>query len=123
MMDIFNIIIIISPQQSTAGHRPLQLLAIWLDLQLLVSSSRQPSRANRHSTWPEGVLHYVCQDAVSTQNSFTPAVIGSTADMASPLPLQRANTVCYVGDFSLCRITSFRIRSRRVTPSIVKMNK
>jgi hypothetical protein len=31
------------------------------------------------------------------QNSFTPAVIGSTADMASPLPLQRANTVCYVG--------------------------
>jgi hypothetical protein len=34
------------------------------------------------------------------QNSFTPAVIGSAADMASPLPLQRANTVCYVGDFS-----------------------
>jgi hypothetical protein len=34
------------------------------------------------------------------QNSFTPAVVGSTADMASPLPLQRANTVCYVGDFS-----------------------
>jgi hypothetical protein len=34
------------------------------------------------------------------QNSFTPAVIGSSADMASPLPLQHANTVCYVGDFS-----------------------
>jgi protoheme ferro-lyase len=31
------------------------------------------------------------------QNSFTPAV--STADMASPLPVQHANTVCYVGDF------------------------
>jgi hypothetical protein len=25
---------------------------------------------------------------------------GSTANMASPLPLQHANTVCYVGDFS-----------------------
>jgi hypothetical protein len=34
------------------------------------------------------------------QNSFTPAVVGSTADMASPLTLQHANTVCYVGDFS-----------------------
>jgi hypothetical protein len=34
------------------------------------------------------------------QNSFTPVVICSTADMASPLPLQHANTVCYVGDFS-----------------------
>jgi hypothetical protein len=27
-------------------------------------------------------------------------VIGSTADMASPLPLQHANTVCYIGDYS-----------------------
>jgi hypothetical protein len=34
------------------------------------------------------------------QNSFTPAVIVSTADMASPLPHQHANTVCYVYDFS-----------------------
>jgi hypothetical protein len=34
------------------------------------------------------------------QNSFTPAVVGSTADIASPLPLQHANTVCYVGGFS-----------------------
>jgi hypothetical protein len=34
------------------------------------------------------------------QNSFTPAIVGSTADIASPLPLQHANTVCYVGDFS-----------------------
>jgi hypothetical protein len=32
------------------------------------------------------------------QNSFTPAVY--TADMASPLPLQYANTVGYIGDFS-----------------------
>jgi hypothetical protein len=34
------------------------------------------------------------------QYSFTSTVVGSTADMASPLPLQRANTVCYVGNFS-----------------------
>jgi hypothetical protein len=34
------------------------------------------------------------------QNSFTPAVIGSSADMARPLPVQRANTACYVGDLA-----------------------
>jgi hypothetical protein len=34
------------------------------------------------------------------QNSFTPTVVDSTADMASPLPLQRANMLCYVSDFS-----------------------
>jgi hypothetical protein len=33
------IIIIINPPQSTAGHRPLQLLTISLDLRLLASSS------------------------------------------------------------------------------------
>jgi hypothetical protein len=82
----FIIIIIISLLQSTAGHRPLQCLAVALDLRLLASSSCQPSCANRHSIWPEGVLHYVYL-----------AVIGSTTDMASPLPLQHANTVCYVG--------------------------
>jgi hypothetical protein len=54
------------PQQSTAGHRPLQFLAISLDLRLLAFSYCQPSCANRHSTWPEGVLHYVFLDAVST---------------------------------------------------------
>jgi hypothetical protein len=32
--------------------------------------------------------------------TFTPAVVGSTINMASPLPLQHANTVYYVGDFS-----------------------
>jgi hypothetical protein len=36
----------------------------------------------------------------SLWNYFTPAFVGSTADMASPLPLQHANTVCYVGKFS-----------------------
>jgi hypothetical protein len=44
----------------------LQLLAISLDLRLVASSSYQPSYANRHSTWPEGVLHYVYRDAVSS---------------------------------------------------------
>jgi hypothetical protein len=48
-----------------AGHRSLQFLAISLDLRLLASSSCQSSCANRHYTWPEGVLHYVYL-AVST---------------------------------------------------------
>jgi hypothetical protein len=82
-----GVIIIISLLQSTAGHRTLQCLAISLDLRILASISCQPSCANRHSTWPEGVLHYVY--AVST-----PAVISSTADMAGPLSLYHANTVC-----------------------------
>jgi hypothetical protein len=34
------------------------------------------------------------------QNSFTPTIVGFTADMASPLPLQRTDTMCCVGDFS-----------------------
>jgi hypothetical protein len=58
--------VMISPLQSTAGHKPLQFLAISLGLRLLASSSCQPSCINRHSTWPEGVLHYVYLDAVST---------------------------------------------------------
>jgi hypothetical protein len=44
---------VISPLQSTAGHRPLQLFSISLDLRQLASSSRQPSCVNRHSTWHE----------------------------------------------------------------------
>jgi hypothetical protein len=32
------------------------------------------------------------------QNLFSPAVVGLTADLTSPLPLQHAYTVCYVGD-------------------------
>jgi hypothetical protein len=90
---LLYIIIIISSSQSTAGRRFLQSLAILLDLRLLASSSRQLSCANRHSTWPEGVLQYGL-------GLSTPTVVGSTADMASPMPLQHANTVYYVGDFS-----------------------
>jgi hypothetical protein len=51
---------------------------------------------SRHSTWPEGVLRYVYLDAAFTPELVSPAVIGSTADMASPLSLQHANAVCYV---------------------------
>jgi hypothetical protein len=50
---IIIIIIIINLLQSTAWQRPLQCLAISLDLRLLASSSCQLSYANRHSTWPE----------------------------------------------------------------------
>jgi hypothetical protein len=66
-------IIIISLLQSTAGHRPLQCLAISLDLRLFASSSCQPSCANRRSTWPEDVLHYVYLDAVSTSELVYPS--------------------------------------------------
>jgi hypothetical protein len=52
-------IIIISTLQSTAVQRPLQLLAISLDLRLLAYSSCQLSCANCHSTSPEGVLQNV----------------------------------------------------------------
>jgi hypothetical protein len=41
-----------------------------------------------------------CKLVLGLQNSFTPTVVGSTADMASPLPLQHANTMRYVGNFS-----------------------
>jgi hypothetical protein len=34
------------------------------------------------------------------ENSFTPEVVGSTAEMTSPLSLQHPDTVCYIGDFS-----------------------
>jgi hypothetical protein len=92
-----RLIIISSPLQSTGGHTSLQLLAISLDLRLLESSSRQPLCVNRHSTWRS---FYTTFTRFPLQSSFTPAVVGSTADMASPLPLQHGNTVCYVGDFS-----------------------
>jgi hypothetical protein len=67
-----SVIIIISPLQSTAGHRPLQFLTILLNLRL-ASSSCQPSYANRHSAWPEGVLHYVYLDAVTTPELVYPS--------------------------------------------------
>jgi hypothetical protein len=64
------------------------------------------------------VLHYIYLTRSPLQNSFTPAVVGSTADMGNQLLLQRANTVCYIGDFSFRPYHLVRIRSRRETPSI-----
>jgi hypothetical protein len=81
------IIIIISLLQSTAGHMPLQLIAI--SLYLSIKSSLHVAT---YTTFTE--------TRSPLQNSFTPTVVGSTADMASPLPLQLANTVCFVDDFS-----------------------
>jgi hypothetical protein len=70
--EVLLFIIIISPLQSTDGHRLLQLLNISLDLRLLASTSCQPSCANRHSTWPESVVHYVYWDAFSTPELIYP---------------------------------------------------
>jgi hypothetical protein len=67
------IIVNISLPQSTAEHKPLQSLAISLDLRLLASSYCQSSFANRHSTWPEGVLHYAYLDVVSTPELVYPS--------------------------------------------------
>jgi hypothetical protein len=58
------IIIIISPQKSTEEQKPLQLLAISLDLRLLASSSRQ------QIVIPPGVIHHIFREAV-----FTPELI------------------------------------------------
>jgi hypothetical protein len=48
--------------------------------------------------------------------SFTPEVVGSTADMGSPLPLQRANTVCY--DFFYLGKTMYRSYFRDISANI-----
>jgi hypothetical protein len=63
------IIIIISPLQSTAGHRPLQLLAISLDLRLLAFLLLQllPTilrKSSLYLAW--GILHYIYRNAVPT---------------------------------------------------------
>jgi hypothetical protein len=114
---ILTRVIIVSPLQSTAGHRPLQLLAISLDLRLLASSSCQPSCANHHSTWPEGVLHYDYLDLVSTPELVYPSgcrFYGWYCHCHFSLLIRCAMSVTLV----FCRITSFRIRSRRETSSI-----
>jgi hypothetical protein len=76
---------------SSAVYSPT-VLAISLDL---ASCSAQivtpPGLRTSHTTFTE---------TLSPLQSLFPTVVGSTADMASPLPLQHANTVCYVGDFS-----------------------
>jgi hypothetical protein len=62
-----------SPLLHFSSAWPLQLIAISLDLQLLTSSSHQPFCAKCHSTWPEGALHYVYRDAVSTPELVYPS--------------------------------------------------
>jgi hypothetical protein len=49
------------------------------------------------------------------QNSFTRTVVDSTVNMASPLPLQRNNTMSYVGDFSSLQV-------HLVSDSILQIN-
>jgi hypothetical protein len=92
---------IISLPQFTARHRPLQSLAISLDLRY---SHPAPASSPAQIVTPPGLMaSYTTFTRSPLQNSFTPVVIGSTADMDSPLPLQHANTVKYgvlCGDFS-----------------------
>jgi hypothetical protein len=72
------------------------MLAIWLDPRLLANSSSRPAQF----ITPPGLSYTSFTYTRSPlQNSLFQAVVVSTADMAS-LPLQHANTVCYVGDFS-----------------------
>jgi hypothetical protein len=87
---------IISSSSSLAHYSPL------LDIGLCnVSPSRSifgyshPAPTNRPAQilTPPGL-----NPKLRLQDSFTPAVVGSTADMVNLLPLQRANTVCFVGD-------------------------
>jgi hypothetical protein len=97
-------------QPITGGHRPLQLLAITLDLRLLASSPCQPSCAIRHSTWSEGVLHYVYGDAASTSE-----LVYRLSVLRLIWPAHCHFSVLIrcimLVTFVLCRITSFWIRS------------
>jgi hypothetical protein len=47
----------------------------------LATRIQLPPAHNRHSTWPEGFLHYVYLTRSPLQNSSTPTVVGSTVDM------------------------------------------
>jgi hypothetical protein len=94
-----------------------KLFAILLDLRLLASSSRQTSFANRHSTWPEGVLRYVFK---------TRSPLHSRTRLPQRLCVLRP-AHCHFSmlircpmsvTLVFCRITWFGIRSRRKTPSI-----
>jgi hypothetical protein len=91
------IIIIISPPQSTTGHRPLQLHAI---SRFGYSHPAPRSRPAQIVTLPDLKASYATRLSVSTPELVSPTVIGSTTDTAGPLPLQRANTVCYFNNFS-----------------------
>jgi hypothetical protein len=81
-------------------HRSFQLLTISLDLRLLasISCSRPAQIVTPPGLWAPYTSFTETRSPL--QKSFTPAVAGSMVNMASPLPLQPANTVYYVGDFS-----------------------
>jgi hypothetical protein len=59
------IIIIIRPLPSTARHWTSPIVRHLARSSALTSSSSQTSCANRHSTWPEGVLHYIYRESAS----------------------------------------------------------
>jgi hypothetical protein len=91
--NILFIIIITSLLQSSAGHRPM----------IFGYSHSAPASCPAQIVSPldlrESYTTFT-ETRSPFQNSFTPALVGSTADMASPLPFQHANTVRYVGAFS-----------------------
>jgi hypothetical protein len=100
------VLLILSSSSSSAHHSPL--LGIGLSK---FSPSRSifghshPAPASRPAqvVTPSGLrASYTTFTKTRSplQNSFTPEVITSTADMGSSLSLQHANTVCYVGDLS-----------------------
>jgi hypothetical protein len=85
-------------------HRPLQLGALTLDLWLLTSRSCQPSCTIVTPSGLKASYTTFIKTRSHLQNSFTPAVVGSIADMASALPHQQANTMCYVSDLPVFRV-------------------
>jgi hypothetical protein len=93
-------LIIISPQQSTlyiglSNFSPSRLIFGY--------SHPAPASCLAQIVTPPGLkASYTTftETRSPLQNSFTPAVVSSTADMASPRPFQHANRVCYVGDFN-----------------------
>jgi hypothetical protein len=62
---------------------------------------------------------YNILDKICIPELVSPTVVDFAADMASPLPLQRANRCVMSVIFVFCRFISFQSPSRWETPSIV----
>jgi hypothetical protein len=98
-----------SSSLSSAHHSPLLDIGLSnfsLSRSILGYSHPAPASRSAQIVTPPGLkASYTTftETRPPLQNSFTPAVVGSTADMASPLLLQHTNTMCYVGDFSFLR--------------------
>jgi hypothetical protein len=88
---VIYIIITTINSQPTAGHKPSRSIFGYSHPAPVIRSV-----ANPHSTWSKGVLLTFIETWSLLQNSFTPMVVGSAADMTSPLLLQRVNTVYHV---------------------------